>query len=114
MPPRTMPRLAFFATLLLPAVATGQPARNGNVWDGTAHQPGATGVEDSQRRAGVAPSDAQARQEEQDLDRIGRQLNDRAAQDAAAVPESKSNAYGVRPGGEIPITQPPKTTPPQR
>ena len=56
-----------------PAATTGVPAREGNVWDHVSHQPSAA-VGGAEAAAGVAPSPRQAQQEDADLARINREL----------------------------------------
>ncbi len=71
--------------LVIAAVALAQPARNGNVWDGRAHQPSA-GVNGSEAAAGVAPSDNTVQRQDRDLDTMGQKLIDKAQQGAASAP----------------------------
>jgi hypothetical protein len=93
-------RLAVWLVALAPTIAAAQtarngPARNGNVWDGKAHQPTAADVTGRERQSGIAPPDPHARAQQEDLDRMGRQLTDRAAK-VAPVPHT------VQPGGVVP------------
>ncbi len=81
-----MHRTIILAALLSAAPALAQPARNGNVWNGQSHEPTAGAVTGNEAAAGVAPSDAKTRQENHDLDVMGRQLTDKANRDAANSP----------------------------
>jgi hypothetical protein len=76
---------ALLAALLTPGLALAQ-ARNGNVWNGRAHEPDAGNVIANERAAGVAPSAAQQAQENRDLDRMGQKLTEKARKDAATAP----------------------------
>ena len=59
-----------------PAVA--QP-RNGNVWDGVAHQPSAPSVRSDEKVKEIHPSPQErTRQQEDVLDRMGRELLERS------------------------------------
>ena len=56
----------------------------------------------------VAPSDEQARAQQDALDRIGRQLTDQAGKDASTATGS-GNPYGVQRGGAVPVPGDDKT-----
>ena len=105
----TLPKsITLCAVLLLPGTAVlAQPARNANRWDGQAHQPTAGSTHARESQAGVAPSDQHARQQDRDLNAIGKQLTDRAGQDAK-IPGT-ANTYGVQPGGVVPIAPLPQS-----
>lgn len=96
---RPFPVAALAAAILVPAVAVAQ-ARNGNVYDGTAHQPTA-GVQQNERAAGVAPSQQTIQNQNADLDSMGRKLLNDARQNAHADPSAARNVYGVQPGGVV-------------
>lgn len=98
----SMMRWVAAGMLALPVAAHAQ-ARNGNVYDGTAHQPTAA-VHSEERAAGVAPSNQREQAENHDLGAINNQLLQRANQDAKAVPSSTNNVYGVQPGGVVTST----------
>ena len=66
--------------------ARNVPARNANVWDGRHHEPAAGAVRAKERSAGIAPSGQQQDQQNDTLDRIGRQLTEKANRDAATAP----------------------------
>lgn len=85
--------MALLAALLAPGLALAQ-ARNGNVWNGRAHEPDAGNVIANERAAGVAPSVAQQAQENQDLDRMGQRLTEKARKDAATAPPRPPNPSG--------------------
>jgi hypothetical protein len=72
-----------------------------------AHQPTAAEVTERERQAGIAPQDEQVRRQEQNLDRTGKPLSNRAGKDTA-VPHS------VQPGGVVPAPSSSGTTPPSR
>ena len=99
-----------FGALLLPALAQAQAgtptsapsAREGNIWDFTAHQPTAGDVQAQEKNAGVAPSQAQVRRNQDQLDAEGRLLLEQAARDRHAAPGT--DVYGVAPGGVVPIS----------
>jgi len=71
---------------ILIALMTAGPAvaqsRNGNVWGGVAHQPGASGVRSDEKVKEILPSPQASSQEQrrQDpiLDRLGRELLERS------------------------------------
>jgi hypothetical protein len=102
-----------FGALLLPALAQAQPgappsaspAREGNIWDFTAHQPTAGDVQAQEKNAAIAPSEAQVRRNQDQLDAEGRQLLEQAARDRKAAPGT--DVYGVAPGGVVPISPAP-------
>lgn len=96
--------LMFAVLLLTGATAQAQPARIGNVWNGEAHQPSAGPEQNREGQAGVAPDDQTARRQQDDLDRMGRQLMDRAGADAKA--SGTTNTYGVDSGNATPATPP--------
>jgi hypothetical protein len=50
------------------------PARNGNIWDSIPHQPRETEVAPEERALGVAPSIAQEKALNEELDTIGKRL----------------------------------------
>ena len=77
------------AAAMLPVAALAQPARNANVYDGTAHQPAGGGSVSGQSA--------------QDLNAMNGPLQDKAQQSAGA-PQAGRNVYGVEPGGVVPIT----------
>jgi len=91
------------AILALPAAAFAQ-ARNGNVYDGLAHEPAAGPVRQDEQAAGVAPSQGTANAENRELENLDQQLTNQAAQDRRALPGGNANIYGVQPGGVVPIT----------
>ncbi len=74
--------LVAVVVLVIAAAALVQPARNGNVWNGRAHQP-AAGVAESEAAAGVAPTDETVRRQDRDLNTMGRRLIDKARQGTA-------------------------------
>ncbi len=76
---------ALLVASLAPGLAFAQ-ARNGNVWNGRAHEPDAGNVGSNERAAGVAEPEGQRAQENQDLDRMGRALTEKARRDAATAP----------------------------
>lgn len=53
---------------------TTVPARDGNRWNGISHQPTRAAIAAQERQAGVALTDEQKRQEDQELDRVARSL----------------------------------------
>jgi hypothetical protein len=63
--------------------AQDAPTRNGNVWDGRAHQP-TTGVRQQERAAGVAPSEQQQRALDRDVEQLGNTVQQQARQPTAA------------------------------
>ena len=77
--------MALLVASLAPGLAHAQ-ARNGNVWNGRAHEPDAGSVGANERAAGVAPPTAQQQQENRDLDRMGQALTEKARRDAATAP----------------------------
>ncbi|HEX3348879.1 MAG TPA: hypothetical protein VHS58_12340 [Acetobacteraceae bacterium] len=91
------------SVLVAPAAAMAQ-ARNGNVYDGTAHEPNPGVVHRAEKSAGIAPSQQTVQSDDQELQAIGRQLTNQANQDAQAAPRAGENVYGVAPGGVVPIT----------
>lgn len=78
-----------------PAVAQdAAPARNANVYDGTAHQPSAGGVQSQEKAAGVAPAPAQQRQLDDSVEQLGAQVQGNASdagRKAAACAANPSN-----------------------
>lgn len=83
--------LVYVAAILMPPMAAmAQPARNGNIYDGIAHQP----------TRGESSVSGQSAQELQNLNALLQQK----AQQGAPPPASGSNVYGVQPGGVVPIT----------
>jgi len=76
---------------MLPMAALAQPARNGNVYDGTAHQPTGGGS--------VTPKGAE------ELSKMNQPLQDKAAHADANLKTGQGNVYGVEPGGVVPITR---------
>ncbi len=78
------------AISMLPMAAMAQPARNANIYDGTAHQP---------TRGDGSVSGPAA----QELQNLNGPLQQKAQQDAN-TPEAGRNVYGVEPGGVVPIT----------
>ena len=96
---------AFIAAGLLavPAAAFAQ-ARNGNVYDGTAHEPVPGTVRQDERAAGIAPSQQTLQSWDQTLGAIDRQLTQQTQQDTAPAPSAGKNVYGVGPNGVVPIT----------
>ena len=75
--------------LLVASLASGlahAQARNGNVWNGRAHEPDAGSVGANERAAGIAPPTAQQDQENRELDRMGQTLTEKARRDAATAP----------------------------
>ncbi len=69
---------------LIPAAAqTAPPARDGNRWDGVAHQPTRDAVAAEEQHAGVAPSSAERHQQDTELQRLG----NRELRDAGAPPQ---------------------------
>lgn len=77
--------MALLVASLTPGLAFAQ-ARNGNVWNGRAHEPDAGNVIANERAAGIAPPAAQQEQENRDLDRMGQMLTEKARKDAATAP----------------------------
>jgi hypothetical protein len=55
---------------------SGVPAREGNVWNHMDHQPTAA-VGGAEEHAGVAPTQRQARRDDEELARLNRQLQQR-------------------------------------
>jgi hypothetical protein len=55
---------------------SGVPAREGNVWNHKDHQPTAA-VGGAEQHAGVAPTQQQARRDDEELARLNRQLQQR-------------------------------------
>jgi hypothetical protein len=90
------------ALLATPFGALAQ-ARNGNVYDGTAHQPTA-GVHTEEQHAGVALPQGRVQAENRDLGQINNELMQRAHHDAQQNPLSTHNVYGVQPGGVVQST----------
>ena len=78
------------ALAVAPLAGQAQPARNANVYNGTAHQP--TGGDGSVSGKAV-----------QDLNAMNAPLQQKAQQSAGA-PEVGTNVYGVQPGGVVQIT----------
>jgi hypothetical protein len=79
------PCCATLLAVFVPAIGAAQPARIGNIWNGLPHQPTESEVLNAERAAGVAPTDAQARHQQQELDRMSRNLLRRAAGDASTA-----------------------------
>jgi hypothetical protein len=77
--------MALLVALSAPGLGHAQ-ARNGNVWNGRAHEPDAGSVGANERAAGIAPPTAQQEQESRDLDRMGQALTDKANRDAVTAP----------------------------
>ena len=93
---------AFLPALLLlslPAVAQAQPARIGNIYNGTAHQPNAD-VQNDEAAAGVRQSPSAEKAENEKLDAIGKQLLEKSRRDAARQP-AYSNLYHSNPPGVV-------------
>ncbi len=83
--------LAYVAAIaMLPLAAVAQPARNANIYDGKDHQP----------TRGESSVSGKSAQELQNLNALLQQR----AQQGAKAPGVGSNAYGVQPGGVVPIT----------
>ena len=82
--------MAAMALTALPLAAGAQPARNANIYDGTAHQP----------TRGEGSVSGQAAQ---DLNAMNGQLQ-RKAQQSAGAPGVGENVYGTQPGGVVQIT----------
>jgi len=72
-----VPGFAQSASTVAPAAPSGVPTREGNVWDHVAHQPTAA-VDGAEQHAGVAPTPRQARQEDEELARLNRELQQRS------------------------------------
>ena len=70
-------------TLLLPAVAGAQTARNGNVYNGTAHEPAAGPVHGNEKAAGVAQPPGQAEHQTNEVESLNKQLTEKADHDPA-------------------------------
>ena len=81
---------ALVATML-PMAALAQPARNANVYDGTAHQPTGSGSVSGQGA--------------EELTKMNQPLQDKAARADANLKTGQGNVYGVEPGGVVPITR---------
>jgi hypothetical protein len=79
--------------------AFAQPARDGNVYNGMDHQPTAGVVHSQEESAGIALTPRREDAENRDLAALNQQLQQKAEQDAKAVPDAKTNVYGVQPGG---------------
>ena len=62
---------------------SGGPAQNGNVYDGTSHQPSAAGVHSQEKAAGIAPPPAQQKQLDNNVEQLDKQVQ-KNAQDAGA------------------------------
>ncbi|HKM62741.1 MAG TPA: hypothetical protein VJY39_09650 [Acidisphaera sp.] len=74
--------LVAIALLALPSVASAQgvvSAREGNIWNGTAHEPSALSVHSAERAAGVAEPPAQAQQQTRTVEQLDCQLTGQAA-----------------------------------
>ena len=77
-----MARLVWFAQAVLilagvtlgSAPASAQPARNGDIYDGTAHQPTQGAVVRREDKAGVEPPPAVRQENRQTVDEISKQL----------------------------------------
>ncbi len=67
------------------AQQSGGPAQNGNVYDGTAHEPSAGAVQAQEKNAGVAPPPAQQQKLNNDVEALGH-----AAQQNAAGADAKA------------------------
>jgi hypothetical protein len=67
--------------ILIALIATGPAlaqSRNGNVWDGFAHQPNPSVVRDNEKAKGVLASPQEQTRRDDILDRLGRQLLERS------------------------------------
>jgi hypothetical protein len=75
------------AVIGAPALAQDQPlpVRNGNIWDSRAHQPDQGSVRANEQRAGIAPSESQARSEDQELQQMGQLIIERARRGAQGM-----------------------------
>lgn len=64
-----------------PALAqqSGGPAQNGNVYDGTAHEPNAGVVHTQEKNAGIAPPPAQQQRLNNDVEALGHAAEQNAA-----------------------------------
>ena len=58
----------------LPAAAQTPPPRNGNIYDGTAHEPNPSAVHQNERAAGVMPSASVQKKERNTVEQLDRQL----------------------------------------
>lgn len=79
--PVRMSVCAAFALVLAAGAAQAQgapPTRNGNVYDGTAHEPSAPSVAGAERAEGVAPSEQRQKQEDREIEQLNRELQQRA------------------------------------
>ncbi len=94
-------RTAVLVAAFAPALAFAQ-ARNGNVYDGTAHQPTA-GVATEEKNAGVAPPPQVQANENRTLGTLDNELLTKAHQDAKSAP-SVGNVYGTQSGGVVQIS----------
>ncbi len=74
---------ALLAGLLLAIPAGAQPARNGNVYNGTAHQPAPGPVHGNESAAGVALPQQQEQQRNKEVETLNKQLTDKANHDPA-------------------------------
>ena len=76
---RAMTVAAALAALLLTAATahaqTPPPARNANIWSGTAHQPRRDDVDGAERKVGGSDRSI-ARRQDDAVDDVGRQLED--------------------------------------
>jgi small-conductance mechanosensitive channel len=78
-----IPRGGLMAVLLLAAgPASAQQAREANIWNGRDHEPNPAEVQAQEKSAGVAPDNQQVRQEDEQLQRMARQLLQQAGQPA--------------------------------
>ncbi len=74
---------SLLAGLLLAVPAAAQPARNGNVYNGTAHEPAPGPVHGNESAAGVALPPQKAQQQNNELESLNKQLTDKANRDPA-------------------------------
>jgi hypothetical protein len=70
-------------TLLLPAASGAQTARNGNIYNGTAHEPSPGPVHSDEKAAGVALPPNQAEQQTNEVESLDKQLTEKADHDPA-------------------------------
>ncbi len=73
---------------------SGGPAQNGNVYNGTAHEPNAGAVQSQERAAGVAPAPARQKQLNNTVEQLDKQVQTNAQgaeAKAAACAKDPSN-----------------------
>lgn len=73
------------------------PARNGNVFDSTAHEPNAGATTAQERASGVAPTQQQQQSESNQVEQLDRQIEQRAQQPTGAAAGCSSDGKDCPP-----------------